>query len=59
MLKLLIDYDADWNLKDNQGDTFLDILHLMSNDDYKKIKFLYPEKYKEYLIKEKVGDFNL
>jgi len=59
MIKMLIDYDADWNLVDNEGDTFLDILHLMSNDKYKKIKSLYPEKYKEYVKNKKVGDFNL
>ena len=52
----LIDGDADWNIKDKFGKDFLYYLHI-SNREF--IINLYPEKYKEYLIKKDMEKYNL
>lgn len=54
-VKLLIDAGADWNIKNADDKDFLDFL-----DDYKEeIINLYPEQYKEYLMKKNANKYNL
>jgi len=55
-LFLLLDSDIDWNLEDENGETFLDYIY---GDLRKKIKREYTKKYKQYEIKLKTKDFNL
>jgi len=56
IIKLLIDAGADWNIKDDNGMDFLDYLKIEQKE---KIIKLYPEKYKEYLIRKNVEKYNL
>jgi len=52
----LIQYDADWNLKDENGDTFVDYL----NDKNKRsLEYTYHDKYDRYIRIHKSTDFNL
>jgi ankyrin repeat protein len=55
-MKMLIDAGADWNIKDNNNNTFLDIL---DNEDRELIIDDYPEKYKDYLMKKDIEKYNL
>jgi hypothetical protein len=50
----LIEYGADWNLLNINNKDFLDNL-----SDPKLIIEKYPEKYKNYLIKKEVQEYNL
>lgn len=54
---LLIDAGADWNIVDESDKDFLD--YFKDNKLKKLITDLYPEKYKEYLIKKKSEKYNL
>jgi len=54
MMRLLIEAGADWNIKNENGKYFLDMLH--NSNTKKNIIELYPEKYKEYLIKKDIID---
>ena len=53
-VKLLIEAGADWNLKNDEDSDFLDYL---SNNNV--IIELYPDQYKEYLIKKDAEKYNL
>jgi len=56
MMSLLIDAGADWNIKNNTGQYFLDTL-----DDFEKEYIIkkYPKKYKEYLKKKAINNFKI
>ena len=56
MIKFLIDNDADWNMINNNGKDFVDLLN---NDEKEIIKKEYPEKYQEYLKKKQMIKFNI
>jgi len=56
IIKILIDAGADWDIKEERDKTFFDYL---SHENQQKIVDLYPEKYRQYLIKEKGTEFNL
>ena len=55
IIKLLIDAGADWNIKDEDDRDFL--YYLDKKKDF--IIDLYPEQYKNYLIKKDSGKYNL
>jgi len=58
----LIGMDADWNLRDKQGLTFIDYLKNRAkfNDDaLDRIIEMFPKKYKQYIYSQKSTDFNL
>ena len=55
-LQLLIDNGADWFIKDNRGDFFIDYL---SDELLVMISKDYPDKYSEYLIKKESEKYNL
>ena len=56
LVKLLIDNDADWNIKTEFNNTFFEILTPHEQDI---IKNEYPEKYNNYQKKQKSNNFNL
>jgi ankyrin repeat protein len=59
MIKLLIDYGADWNSKRGVRD-FISVLKNNNYDEYiNEIIKKYPEKYKDYLFKKDVEKYNL
>ena len=47
---------ADWFIKNDDGSYFIDYL---SDDNKKMLSRLFPEKYKEYLIKKETDKYNL
>jgi ankyrin repeat protein len=56
IIAMLIEADADWNLKDIYGEDFLDHTY---EDWVEIIKEDYPEKYEEYLMKKQAEQYNL
>ena len=59
IIKLLIEYNADWNIKKNDID-FIDNLNNGGYNDFvDTLKKEYPEKYKKYLIKKEADKYNL
>jgi len=63
MIKLLIDNNADWNITNNDGEDFVDLLdpHIdpWSGNTENWLSKEYPEKYQDYLRKKKANEFNL
>ena len=59
MIKLLIVAGADWNIKDINGEDFLDILYKYKKNYYDNIIISFPNKYKKYLIKKDANKYNL
>jgi len=59
MLDLLIKKDADWNLKDNEGNDFFDLMQGKIIHNKKTIDELYPEQYKKYLKKKTIKKFKI
>lgn len=59
--KMLIEAGADWNVKNIHGRDFLSYYNAVLNEFEvkRKILDLYPEQYKEYLIKKDAGKYNL
>jgi ankyrin repeat protein len=56
IVKLLIENDADWNIKNKDKKDFM---YYLSDKEKKKIIREYPEEYKEYLFKKDVEKYNL
>lgn len=55
-VKMFIEAGADWNIKDEEDKDFLDYLRKKKKE---KIINLYPELYKEYLMKKDAEKYNL
>jgi len=62
IFKKLIDNDADWYIKDNEDEDFIDYLNYY-NSDYKEKYYnllkSHKDKYNEYLIKKQSEKFNI
>ena len=68
IIKTLIEFGADWNIKDKNNHDFLYYLDdqfeghgfiVRGNRDREEIINLYPEQYKEYLMKKNAEKYNL
>ena len=56
MITLLIDADADWNIKDSDGKDFFNYL---DEDVEEMVIEDYPEEYEQYLLKKKEEKYNI
>lgn len=60
IIELLIKYNADWNLKDNHGNDFIDILNRSEYAYFVNVLAKkYPKKYDDYMIKKNTDKYNL
>lgn len=55
MIYELIRAGADWNAKDNNNKDFLDYLPNYKDEIIRK----FPDKYKDYLMKQDAGKYNI
>ena len=59
IITLLIESGADWNIKSNTENRDRDFVYYLSNDIKEIIIEQYPEKYKDYLMKNDADKYNL
>jgi ankyrin repeat protein len=68
LVDLIINSDINWQIKNTNGDTFLDIMKRYFDGDYSGFEYCgiyeyvinsYPDKYEKYLKHKKSNKFNL
>lgn len=63
MLELLTKYDVDWYKKDANGNDFIDRLENGSAEHQikllKYIKWKYPDRYNEHIVRKETNKYNL
>jgi len=57
IVKMLLEYDINWNFKDSDGNDFIELLD--TEEMKEEIINLYPEKYKKYLREKKAKKFKI
>jgi len=62
IIKYLIEHDADWSIKDDDGLDFFDYLRPKTELGQRMVEMyikLYPKQYQSYLLKKDANKYNL
>lgn len=59
MMHIIISRDADWNIKNSNGQDFIDLLLVYNNIIHDGVILKYPDKYEQYIIKKEINKFKI